>query len=164
MAQLITDPLVGPQGDTWGACGRLVAPGDPAVLADVLGEVMADREAYAEYSKNARGRVVNFFRLSDVLDSYRQLYQELGDLSKGDVPDPFEANRVTIDLIYGDCGAGAATVWDPVEFNLATMDLIYDDLCGPPDIVEWIPHAIGSREPNPRVASVEPQSFSADDV
>ncbi len=164
MAQLITDPLVGQQGDTWGPCGRLVAPGDPVVMADVLAEVMADREAYAGYSRNARGRVVNFFQLSDVLDSYRQLYQELGDLSEVDVPDPFEANRVTIDLIYGDCRAGAATVRDPVELNLATIDLIYDDLCGPPDIVEWIPHAIDSRQANHRVASMEPPSFSADEL
>jgi glycosyltransferase involved in cell wall biosynthesis len=167
MAQLITDPLVAPSGEVWGPCGRLIQPGDPIAMADVLQEVMADREAYAGFARQARGRVTNFFQLEDVLKSYHQLYRELGGLPEEVTPDPVKANLVAIDLIYAQCGAHAAPgpwdpikanlvaidliyaqcgahaapgPWDPIKANLITIDLIYEEVCGPADVVTLDPY------------------------
>jgi hypothetical protein len=167
MAQLITDPLVTPGGEVWGPCGRLIQPGDAIAMADVLQEVMADRDAYAVFAHRARGRVTNFFLLEEVLKSYNQLYKELGGLPEEVTVDPVEANRIAIDLIYAQCGAHAVPVpwnpieanlaaidliyeqcgthaatvsWDPVAANLITIDLIYEEVCGPADVVTIDPY------------------------
>ncbi len=78
MAQLIGDPLTTPSGTTWGAGGLLVQPSDVVQMADGVQRVLGDPDLYAELSRNARGRVVDFFQLGDVLASYHALYRELG--------------------------------------------------------------------------------------
>ena len=140
MAQLITDPLVTSTGEVWEPCGRLIQPGDSVAMADVLQEVMSDREEYARFAHQARGRVTNFFRLEEVLSSYNQLYRELGELPEEVSADPIETNLVAIDLIYEQCGADTASwPWDPIEVNLITIDRIYS-LCGARAVPEaWDP-------------------------
>jgi polysaccharide biosynthesis protein PelF len=126
MAQLITDPLVTSDGDTWGPCGRLTAPGDIGAMADALEAVMDDREGYARFAANARGRVTNFFLLDDVMAAYNQLYRELGDLPAGPQPDPTEVNALTMELIHLEVGGRLSSegVTDPTEANAITMELI----------------------------------------
>jgi len=152
MAQLITDTLTTPEGQHWEPCGRLVAPGDPEVMAETLESVMGDAEAYARYSEQARGRVVNFFQIDDVMRAYHELYTELGQLPAAVSTDPTEANAgamrliqfeamgllddqraaataantATIDLIYSELGGPRAEEpTDPIRANVTTIDLIY---------------------------------------
>ncbi|MGY1769964.1 GT4 family glycosyltransferase PelF [Blastococcus sp. SYSU D00813] len=85
MAQLVHDPLTTPAGHTWGPCGLLVdplhkSPNMAEQLADGLAAVMADPALYAEFARNARGRVEDFFQLSDAMRAYNDLYRELGGL------------------------------------------------------------------------------------
>jgi hypothetical protein len=63
---------------------------------------MRDPALYAEYARNARGRVEDFFQLTDAMRAYNDLYRELGGL-----PSREEAAR-------GGPGAGAAPVVQPV--------------------------------------------------
>jgi hypothetical protein len=131
MAQLITDPLVTPDGDTWGPCGRLVTPGDLVAMADALETVMNDPESYARYAHHARGRVTNFFQLGDVIRAYNQLYIELGGLPPDRHLDPVEANRRAIDLIYAEVGClSTERQLEVVDANRRAIDLIYADLGG----------------------------------
>ena len=85
MAQLVHDPLTTPAGHTWGPCGVLVdplhkSPNMAEQLADGLAAVMADPALYAEFARNARGRVEDFFQLTDAMRAYNDLYRELGGL------------------------------------------------------------------------------------
>jgi len=132
MAQLISDSLVTADGESWHACGPLVGPGDIPAMADALERVMDDRAAYAEYARQARGRVKHFFQLDDVLDSYRQLYCELGDLALVGPRDPVHANKAAMESIYADAPVGTDSEGmrplDPVEAVLAAIDLLYGEL------------------------------------
>jgi hypothetical protein len=109
-----------------------VAPGDPEVMAETLESVMGDAEAYARYSEQARGRVVNFFQIDDVMRAYHELYTELGQLPAAVSTDPTEANAGAMRLIQFeamgllDDQRAAATA-----ANTATIDLIYSELGGP---------------------------------
>ncbi len=133
MAQLITDPLVTPAGDTWGPCGRLVTPGDLEAMADALEAVMRDPESYAQYVHQARGRVMNFFQLEDVIRAYNQLYVELGGLPPDRHLDSVEANRRTIELIYAELGClSAERQLEVVDANRRAIDLIYAEVSGIP--------------------------------
>jgi glycosyltransferase involved in cell wall biosynthesis len=80
MGQLISDPLTTPGGRTFDACGVLVNPDYVIGMADALQQTMASPRTYADYSANARQRVVNFFQLDDVIGAYNRLYKELGGL------------------------------------------------------------------------------------
>jgi len=85
MAQLVHDPLTTPEGHTWGPCGILVdplhkAPDMAEQLADGLAEVMRDAGLYEQFARNGRGRVEDFFQLTDAMRAYNQLYRELGGL------------------------------------------------------------------------------------
>ena len=103
MAQLIDDPLTRADGHTWGPAGILVdplhkSPNMAEQLADGLGVVMRDPALYAEYARNARGRVEDFFQLTDAMRAYNDLYRELGGL-----PSREEA-------VHGGTGVGPAPV------------------------------------------------------
>jgi len=107
MAQLIGDPLTNEAGHTWGPAGILVdplhkSPNMAEQLAEGLATVMREPALYAEYARNARGRVEDFFQLTDAMRAYNDLYRELGDM-----PTREEA------AVSGP-GAGAALVLDPV--------------------------------------------------
>ncbi len=133
MAQLITDPLVTPDGETWGPCGRLVTPGDLVAMADALEAVMNDPESYGQYAHHARERVRNFFQLEDVIRAYNQLYIELGGLPPDRHLDPVEANRRTIDLLYAELGClSAERQLEVTDANRRTIDLIYSEAGGLP--------------------------------
>jgi hypothetical protein len=85
MAQLIGDPLTNEAGHTWGPAGILVdplhkSPNMAEQLADGLATVMRQPALYAEYARNARGRVEDFFQLTDAMRAYNELYRELGGL------------------------------------------------------------------------------------
>jgi glycosyltransferase involved in cell wall biosynthesis len=63
-------------GDT----GRVVAPRDPAALAQAIGELLAiGPEGRAALGAAGRGRIVEHFELSRVVRRYEQLYLELTD-------------------------------------------------------------------------------------
>jgi hypothetical protein len=141
MARLITHLLVTPSGEVWGMWSSDPTPGNSVATADALQEVMADREAFAPFAHQALGRVTNLFRLEDVLQSYPQLYRELGGIPVEVTPDPVEGNRVAMDPIYDRCGGPAVAVpWDPVEANPIVIDLIYGEVCGPADMVALGPN------------------------
>ena len=74
-------------------------------MADLLGEVMSDRQEYAQFVHRARGRVTNFFQLDDVLASYHQLYKELGNLPDSVSFDFRKVNQDAMDLIHAEMGA-----------------------------------------------------------
>ena len=85
MAQLIGDPLTSAAGHTWGPSGVLVDPlyqssNMAEQMADGLARVMADPVLYADLARNARGRVEDFFQLTDAMKAYNRLYRELGGL------------------------------------------------------------------------------------
>jgi len=80
MAQLISDRLTTPGGRTFEACGLLVNPDYIIGMADALQEVMGSAQTYRQLAERARGRVVNFFQIDDVMGSYNRLYKELADL------------------------------------------------------------------------------------
>jgi glycosyltransferase involved in cell wall biosynthesis len=141
MAQLITDPLVSPSGEVWGPCGRLIAPGDAVAMADLLGEVMSDRQEYAQFAHRARGRVTNFFQLDDVLASYHQLYKELGNLPDSVSFDFRKVNQDAMDLIHAEMGArDEAAWWSANEANLVAVDPVYDEVCGPAEVMAFDPY------------------------
>jgi glycosyltransferase involved in cell wall biosynthesis len=107
MAQLISDPLTNEAGHTWGPAGILVdplhkSPNMAEQLAEGLATVMREPALYAEYARNARGRVEDFFQLTDAMRAYNDLYRELGGM-----PTREEAAA-------SGPGAGAALVLDPV--------------------------------------------------
>jgi glycosyltransferase involved in cell wall biosynthesis len=88
MCQLVEEPLTTRLGETWGPAGSLVqsASANPdlyKVLADKLEHYMTDTQTYKAAARNARGRVIDFFRLEDVARAYNNLYQELSDPSQG---------------------------------------------------------------------------------
>ena len=72
MAQLITDPLTTPGGRTFGPAGVLLAPDDrlPVTMADALEGLLRDPSDYVQMSRDARGRVENFFQLEDAMGAY----------------------------------------------------------------------------------------------
>lgn len=78
MSQLVTDPLTTPAGHTWDPCGLLLEPANTVAMADALQVMMRDRAMYEQFASNARGRVVDFFQLSDTLRAYNTLYREVG--------------------------------------------------------------------------------------
>ncbi|SNS90920.1 hypothetical protein SAMN04488107_4269 [Geodermatophilus saharensis] len=107
MAQLVDDPLTTEAGHTWGPAGILVdplhkSPNMAEQLTEGLTRVMRDPALYAEFARNARGRVEDFFQLSDAMRAYNDLYRELGGL-----PSREQA------AVRGP-GAGAAPVLEPV--------------------------------------------------
>lgn len=81
MAQLISDRLTTPGGRTFEACGILVNPDYIIGMADALQDVMGSAGTYRHFAEQARGRVVNFFQIDDVMGSYNRLYKELAELS-----------------------------------------------------------------------------------
>jgi len=109
MAQLIADPLTTPGGRTFGPCGLLVNPDYVVGMADALEEMMGAPEAYATFAEEARGRVVNFFQLDDVMGSYNQLYKELGGLQINELEDSERPDAPVIDLRDG-AGSGHAAL------------------------------------------------------
>jgi len=80
MAQLVSETLTTPGGRSWEACGLLVQPSSVEGMADALQTIMRDPTMYEEFSRNARGRVSNFFQLEDAMGAYNHLYRELGGL------------------------------------------------------------------------------------
>ncbi len=104
MSQLISDPLTTPGGRTFGPCGVLVNPDYVVGMADALQGVMGSPAAYAEFSEQARGRVVNFFQMDDVMGSYNRLYKELGGLPVNGLDDD-STSEVLIDLTDADTAA-----------------------------------------------------------
>ena len=97
MGQLISDPLTTPGGRTFDACGVLVNPDYVVGMANAIQEVIGSPQKYAEYSANARHRVVNFFQLDDVVGAYNRLYKELGGLAL-DQPERWDRSAAVIDL------------------------------------------------------------------
>lgn len=80
MAELIGDVITTSEGISWGPAGILTEAGDVVEMADAIAAMIVDTDAYARYSRAARGRVVHFYQLGDVLASYNSLYRELGGL------------------------------------------------------------------------------------
>jgi glycosyltransferase involved in cell wall biosynthesis len=123
MAQLITDSLVANGGETFGPCGVLVNPGDAPAMADALSRVMSDHVAYAEFARQARDRVTNFFRLDEVIEAYNRLYLELGGIALPGSVDPVVTNMVAIERLHLDARHQAAgEPIDPVLANLVIME------------------------------------------
>ena len=58
-----------------GSCGRLVAEGDRAALAQAIAELARDPSAAAELSRCARERVAESFRLETTVESMRRRYR-----------------------------------------------------------------------------------------
>jgi glycosyltransferase involved in cell wall biosynthesis len=90
MAELIGDVITTREGESWGAAGVLTEAGDVVQMADGIQSVISDPEAYGRYSRAARGRVVNFYQLGDVVAAYNSLYREFGGLP----PRPDAATKV----------------------------------------------------------------------
>jgi hypothetical protein len=99
MAQLITDPLTTPGGRTFGPAGVLLEADDqlPLTMADALEGLLSDPSTYVEMSRNARGRVENFFQLEDAMGAYNRLYKEIAGIPINELEAAQEAHRV-IDL------------------------------------------------------------------
>ena len=99
MAQLITDPLTTPGGRTFGPAGVLLDADDrlPLTMADELETLLRDPSMYVEMSRNARGRVENFFQLEDAMGAYNRLYKEIAGIPINELEAAEEATRV-IDL------------------------------------------------------------------
>lgn len=57
--------------------GRLVAPDDPAALADALVATMSERRETQEMAENARARVSSQFGLDRMIHDYEELYKQL---------------------------------------------------------------------------------------
>ncbi len=98
MAQLISDPLTTPGGRTFDACGILVNPDYIVGMADALQEVMESADGYRHFAEQARGRVVNFFQIDDVMGSYNRLYKELARLPGNTLEDADLDIPLVIDL------------------------------------------------------------------
>ncbi|MGY1733173.1 GT4 family glycosyltransferase PelF [Geodermatophilus sp. SYSU D01045] len=121
MAQLVEDPLTSGSGHTWGPCGVLVdplhkAPNMAAQLADGLARLMGDPALYAEYARNARGRVEDFFQLVDAMRAYNDLYRELGGLPTRDaaaVAGPGPGSAPAVEPVVREVPAGTDVVHRP---------------------------------------------------
>ncbi len=59
--------------------GLLVPPADAGALADALHRVFGDPERAAEWGRQGRRRVENFFRIGPVADRILSLYREVSD-------------------------------------------------------------------------------------
>lgn len=58
--------------------GRIVAPGDPASLADALGELITlGPDAREELGRRCRGRIEDHFSLEKIAARYAELYEEV---------------------------------------------------------------------------------------
>ena len=75
---VVEDMIVTEDGQTWDACGIIIEPGDPAVMADKVQEVISDVELYERLSLNARGRVEAAYDLVKVNASYNKIYRQGG--------------------------------------------------------------------------------------
>jgi hypothetical protein len=140
MAQLITDSLVANGGETFGPCGVLVNPGDAPAMADALSRVMSDHVAYAEFARQARDRVTNFFRLDEVIEAYNRLYLELGGIALPGVVDPVVTNMVAIERLHLDARHQAAgEPIDPVLANLVTIERLLTEAGGGAGQEGWVP-------------------------
>ena len=141
MAQLIGDPLTTEAGHTWGACGILVdplhkSPNMAEQLADGLATVMREPALYAEYARNARGRVEDFFQLTDAMRAYNDLYRELGGLPSRE------------DAAVSGPGAGASPVVEPV------VDTVLEPVAA--DVVVRTPVVSRPRRARPGLPGLRP--------
>ena len=75
---VVEDLIVTDDGQTWDPCGIIIEPGDPAVMADKVQEVISDVELYERLSLNARGRVEAAYDLVKVNASYNKIYRQGG--------------------------------------------------------------------------------------
>lgn len=69
---------VGGVAEAVGDAGLVVAPRDPAALADACLALLLDRRRREQFGKAARARALEFFTLDRFLDVYRGIYTELG--------------------------------------------------------------------------------------
>lgn len=75
---VVEDLIVTDDGQTWDPCGIIIEPGDPAVMADKVQEVISDVDLYERLSLNARGRVEAAYDLVKVNASYNKIYRQGG--------------------------------------------------------------------------------------
>ena len=75
---VVEDLIVTDEGETWDPCGIIIEPGDPAVMADKIQEVISDVDLYERLSLNARGRVEAAYDLVKVNASYNKIYRQGG--------------------------------------------------------------------------------------
>ena len=75
---VVEDMIVTDDGQTWDPCGIIIEPGDPAVMADKIQEVISDVDLYERLSLNARGRVEAAYDLVKVNASYNTIYRQGG--------------------------------------------------------------------------------------
>ena len=75
---VVEDMIVTDDGQTWDPCGIIIDPGDPAVMADKVQEVISDVDLYERLSLNARGRVEAAYDLVKVNASYNKIYRQGG--------------------------------------------------------------------------------------
>ncbi|OLO64455.1 GT4 family glycosyltransferase PelF [Actinomyces oris] len=75
---VVEDLIVTDEGETWDPCGIIIEPGDPAVMADKVQEVISDVDLYERLSLNARGRVEAAYDLVKVNASYNKIYRQGG--------------------------------------------------------------------------------------
>ena len=75
---VVEDMIVTDDGQTWDPCGIIIEPGDPAVMADKVQEVISDVDLYERLSLNARGRVEAAYDLVKVNASYNKIYRQGG--------------------------------------------------------------------------------------
>ena len=75
---VVEDLIVTDEGETWDPCGIIIEPGDPAVMADKVQEVISDVDLYERLSLNARGRVEAAYDLVKVNASYNTIYRQGG--------------------------------------------------------------------------------------
>ena len=75
---VVEDMIVTDEGETWDPCGIIIEPGDPAVMADKVQEVISDVDLYERLSLNARGRVEAAYDLVKVNASYNKIYRQGG--------------------------------------------------------------------------------------
>ena len=75
---VVEDLIVTDEGETWDPCGIIIEPGDPAIMADKVQEVISDVDLYERLSLNARGRVEAAYDLVKVNASYNKIYRQGG--------------------------------------------------------------------------------------
>ena len=75
---VVEDLIVTDEGETWDPCGIIIEPGDSAVMADKVQEVISDVDLYERLSLNARGRVEAAYDLVKVNASYNTIYRQGG--------------------------------------------------------------------------------------
>lgn len=75
---VVEDMIVTDDGQIWDPCGIIIEPGDPAVMADKVQEVISDVDLYERLSLNARGRVEAAYDLVKVNASYNKIYRQGG--------------------------------------------------------------------------------------